>query len=870
CLLDFGVSTDRVLASLPQLDELRRRSNEQPAHDDGVDYTIGAQIRRHGVTHMQCTPSLLSMLVTDDETFSAFASLRMLLVGGEALPPTLVERLRPTLRGVLRNMYGPTETTIWSTSSVVGADNGGITIGSPIANTQVYIVDSRLRPLPIGVPGELLIGGAGVVRGYLARPDLTEQRFIPDRFATAYRAAAPYDKPGTAPNDKPGTAGRLYRTGDLARWLPSGELEFLGRNDHQVKLRGYRIELGEIEAVLASHPAVRESVVVARTESPGDTRLVAYVVPNRDSASASTTAAASPAEWETIWQETYAQPPASDGAFNIVGWKSSYTGDAIPEAQMREWVESTTQRVLSVARASAGHPRVLEIGCGTGLLLFRVAPHCARYIGIDFSEAALAHVESQLEPLGLHNVTVQRLVADELGAIASEGPFDTIVVNSVVQYFPDADYLAKVIESAFALLSPGGALFVGDVRSLPHLEAFHTSIELARAPGTMSTAELQTRVRRRVADEGELVLDPLFFEAMARRVPEVAGVQIDLKAGRAHNEMTLFRYDVVLRKRGPTPGLSRESRTHAPLTGVTRPVVAPEPCSLQALRDLLRDEPTSLLVEGIPNARLVGPAKACELLGEGRAGATVDDIRAILSKSEPALDPEDIRSLHPAYAAQISFSRGRLGRMDVVLRHRARVESEAVASSEPALLQPLASYANRPARKTSGAGPLVPSLRTHAREKLPEYMVPGAIVVLDALPLTPNGKIDRAALPAPDHVRQETSAKYEAPSSDLERKIALVFQELLAISEVGVDDNFFDLGANSLMMVQASVRLRGAIGQNVSLVQLFQFPSVRSLGAALGKTQPDDQLTKQGQDRAQARKDAMQRRREARQGARAR
>jgi len=870
CLLDFGVSTDRVLASLPQLDELRRRSNEQPARDDDVDYTIGAQIRRHGVTHMQCTPSLLSMLVTDDDTFSALASLRTLLVGGEALPTALVERLRPTLRGVLRNMYGPTETTIWSTSSVVGAANGGITIGSPIANTQVYIVDSRLRPLPIGVPGELLIGGAGVVRGYLARPDLTEQRFIPNRFATTYGAGAPYDKPGTAPNDKPGTAGRLYRTGDLARWLPSGELEFLGRNDYQVKLRGYRIELGEIEAVLASHPAVRESVVVARTESPGDARLVAYVVPNRDVALASTTAAASPAEWETIWQETYAQQPAGDRAFNIVGWKSSYTGDAIPEAQMREWVESTTQRVLSVAGASAAHPRVLEIGCGTGLLLFRVAPHCARYFGIDFSEAALAHVESQLEPLGLRDVTVERHAAHELGTIASEGPFDTIVVNSVVQYFPDVDYLAKVIESALALLSPGGALFVGDVRSLPHLEAFHTSIELARAPGTMSTAELQTRIRRRVAEEGELVLDPLFFEAMARRLPEIAGVQIDLKAGRAHNEMTLFRYDVVLRKKGPAPGSSSGSRTHAPPGGVIRPVVAPEPCSLQALRDLLGDEPASLFVEGIPNARLVGPAKAWELLGEGRAGATVDDLRAILSRSEPALDPEDIRSLHPAYSAQISFSRGRLGRMDALLRHLALVESGAVAASEPAPLQPVASYANRPARKTSGAGALVPALRTYAREKLPEYMVPAAIVVLDALPLTPNGKIDRPALPAPDHMRQETSAKYEAPTSDLERKIALVLQELLAISEVGVDDNFFDLGANSLMMVQASVRLRGAIGQNVSLVQLFQFPTVRSLGAALGKTQPDDQLAKEGQDRAQARKDAMQRRREARQGARAR
>jgi natural product biosynthesis luciferase-like monooxygenase protein len=842
CLLDFGVSTDRVLASLPYLDELRRRSNEKPADDGGADYTIGAQIRRHRVTHMQCTPSLLRMLVTDEETFSALANLRMLLVGGEALPPALVERLRPTLGGELRNMYGPTETTVWSTSTVVGEGNAGITIGSPIANTQVYIVDSRLRPLPIGVPGELLIGGAGVVRGYLARPDLTEQRFVADRFGRQ--------------------GGRLYRSGDLARWLPSGQLEFLGRNDHQVKLRGYRIELGEIEAVLSSHPSVRENVVVARTESPGDTRLVAYVVPNHDGDSASTSAATSPAQWETIWQQTYAQPsPSGDGAFNVVGWNSSYTGDAIPEAQMREWVESTTERILSVARASSPHPRVLEVGCGSGLLLLRLAPKSARYVGIDFSEAALAHVQSQVESLGLRNVKLQRLTADALGAIAPEGPFDIIVVNSVAQYFPDADYLAKVVETSFALLDPSGALFVGDVRSLPHLEAFHASIELARAPGSMGVAELQTRVRRRVADEGELVLDPLFFEAVGRRLPDLADVQMDLKRGRTRNEMTLFRYDVVLRKRGPA--VKQTGRA-------ARQVPAPEPCSLPALRELLRDEPASLAIDGVPNARLAGLAQACELLAEGRASATVDDLRAILSSPEAAVDPEDIRSMHAAYVAEISFSPGRLGRMDVVLRHRGLAQPEWAAPREPALLGPLSSYANRPARKTSAGSALVPALRTHAREKLPEYMVPSAIVVLDALPLTPNGKIDRAALPAPDHVRQETSARYEAPASDLEQKIAWVLQELLALNEVGVDDNFFDLGANSLMMVQASVRLRGAIGQNVSLVQLFQFPTVRSLAAALGNEQPDDPLAKQGQDRAQTRKEAMQRRRDARQGARAR
>src|SRR6185503_9411380 len=166
CLIDFGVDTDSVLASLPHLDELRRRSEPDAASDETEDYTITAQIRRHGVTHLQCTPSLLGALVMDGEAADAIGTLKMLLVGGEPLPTALVERLRPQFPGTLRNMYGPTETTIWSTTSPV-EPGARITLGKPIANTTIHIVDRRQRPLPVGVPGELLIGGAGVVRGYL-------------------------------------------------------------------------------------------------------------------------------------------------------------------------------------------------------------------------------------------------------------------------------------------------------------------------------------------------------------------------------------------------------------------------------------------------------------------------------------------------------------------------------------------------------------------------------------------------------------------------------------------------------------------------------------------------------------------------------
>ncbi|WP_281404514.1 non-ribosomal peptide synthetase [Pyxidicoccus fallax] len=222
--------------------------------------SIPARIREHGVTHLQGTPSLAQALLLEPDARGALAGLRRMLVGGEALPAELAARLRDTVGGELLNMYGPTETTIWSSTHRVGAEPGPVPIGTPIANTSLYVLDAELRPVPLGVPGELFIGGVGVARGYHARPELTAERFQPD----------PY-------SDVPGA--RMYRTGDRARWRADGTVEFLGRVDHQLKIRGFRVEPGEIEAALAREPGVGQVVVVARADVPGGARLVAYVVP---------------------------------------------------------------------------------------------------------------------------------------------------------------------------------------------------------------------------------------------------------------------------------------------------------------------------------------------------------------------------------------------------------------------------------------------------------------------------------------------------------------------------------------------------------------------------------------------------------------
>jgi hypothetical protein len=256
CLVDFGVDADLVRVGFGQIaalqDHIRAHFGVLPA--DINDMSVGGLIHAEQATHLQCTPSMLAMLVADPTDAASLGKLDHLLVGGEPLTPALVDETRTLLNGRFTNMYGPTETTVWSlVHEVERADV--VPIGRPVANTTVHVVDPSGAPVPVGVAGELLIGGAGVARGYHDRPELTASRFI--------------EHPQW---------GRVYATGDRATIGHDGIVEFGGRLDNQVKVRGYRIELGEIEAALEDDPQIVRAVVVAATVD-NVTELVAYVTP---------------------------------------------------------------------------------------------------------------------------------------------------------------------------------------------------------------------------------------------------------------------------------------------------------------------------------------------------------------------------------------------------------------------------------------------------------------------------------------------------------------------------------------------------------------------------------------------------------------
>jgi natural product biosynthesis luciferase-like monooxygenase protein/amino acid adenylation domain-containing protein len=259
CLVDFGVDPDEALGALPALADLRERAATAPEPvEPRTETSLTTLIREHGVTHLQCTPSHARALLGEADT-AALAGLRQLLLGGEPLDADLVDRLAQHLRGTIRNMYGPTETTVWSTTDLVDPAEGAVTIGRPIAGTTVRVLDTHGRRVPAGVLGELHIGGAGVTAGYLDRPGLTAERFV--------------SAPGAADR-----ATRLYRTGDVVRVRRDGRIEYLSRNDNQLKIRGFRVEAGEVEAALTALPGVRQCVVTGHALGTPRAALAAYLV----------------------------------------------------------------------------------------------------------------------------------------------------------------------------------------------------------------------------------------------------------------------------------------------------------------------------------------------------------------------------------------------------------------------------------------------------------------------------------------------------------------------------------------------------------------------------------------------------------------
>ena len=782
-------------------------------------------IAREDVNFVQATPTTWRGLI---RSYGGDNGRRLdgltALVGGESVPAELAGDMVDSTR-VAFNVYGPTETTVWSTCAAITRPNL-TSIGRPVANTSVYIATVvadadgkdggkvRVEPAPVGVVGEICIGGAGVSCGYLGRDDLTAERFPRDPFSEDPDA-------------------RLYRTGDLGRLRPDTlELECLGRLDHQVKIRGYRVELGEIETVLEQLPAVEQAVVVVHDSADAngeddDKQLVAYVVDsphtlhdadtsNEDSDLTKDLAEAE--AWGAVYDEAYAVRDAldeSDPSLNFSGYGNSYTPGRVHRPEVvREWVETICARI-----AGLQPKRALELGCGNGMILLRVAKLCERYVGTDLSANAVDYVRdviTQHPDFILPHCGLDIAGAHEATRFANER-LDTVVCNGVSMYFPSADYLTSVVENSLSALEPGGHFFLGDVRNFRLLHHFHASVQLFLADPSVAYHDYRVNVATHIKHEKELLVDPVAFLAMLRRsLPSAMcdRVVIDMRRGYHRTEFGMYRYDVVFRR----PRDDEDSREH----GAARYELElwdPEVHSLVKIEDLLAEEaPDYLAFTGIPDARLVYEEALIDQL-ENAVDAHVHDtagaLRTFLDTRAAALErsavePEDVYRLGErlGYRVNAMWTHDKPTRFDVVFARLSAPEPEPVAFASlrcrgldymttetdvvdtAEMLRELTNKGTRATaradkvlndllsnkKKVAGAveklnAPaedveensafsIVPAgkarkIRVALRSRLPAYMIPRAIVGVKSggMPMTSNGKVDRNALPAPAELR---------------------------------------------------------------------------------------------------------------------
>ena len=776
-------------------------------------------IKQEKITTLFLTTALFNQLAYSVP--EAFSTLKHLLFGGEAVDPKSVKQvLEKGAPERLLHVYGPTENTTFSswykvTKVAEGATN--LPIGKPISNTQIYILDSQLQPVPIGVAGELHIGGDGLATGYHKRPELTASKFIPN----------PFDKSKVNPPLEGSQKSKLYKTGDLVRYLADGNIEFLGRIDHQVKIRGYRIETGEIEAVLNSYPKVKETVVVAREDNPGDKRLVAYIVPQTQTITTSNRELSETQvdSWQDIYnQKIYDQlSKVSDPLFNIRGWLSNYDNQQIPEQQMRIWAGDIVSQVLAQKPDS-----VWEIGCGTGMLLFQIALETQKYYGTDISNVSLEYIKQQIEqqPDKYGHVSLAQKRAENMADIA-DNSFDVVLLSSIVQCFPSMEYFLEVIENSIRVIKPGGMIFLGDIRSLPLIKEFHSSVQLYQATPSLSLEQIKEKIDREIDQETELLLSPELFVALKEKHPEISHVQIRIQRGREQNELNKYRYSVLLHIEAQAASVVAET------------VETGEELSVQDIETYLKDKkPESICFSGLVNRRVASDRDLVEFLSQSEEKLNVEQLRQKLeSKPVNGIDPERLYELSSdlGYTLELCWSaQGRGELMDGVFV-RSELAQDGIVLTPLTQKSVVASnwhhYGTNPL-SSEVRKQLVPELREYLESRLPDYMVPSGLMVLSQLPLTPNGKVDRKALPVPD-VTSSMSTEYLAPQTQTQKALAEIWVEVLGIDKVGIHDNFFDLGGHSLLATQVMSRVRNIFEIELTLKRLFESPTIADIAKSL-------------------------------------
>lgn len=487
-----------------------------------------------------------------------------------------------------------------------------------------------------------------------------------------------------------------------------------------------------LKAMLQVHPGVREFGIAPRRDAQGGAWLI-YVVPNDVQLELLFNNTEEERKRVKLWRKTYdltqltKDAKSSEPGFNIAGWNSAYTRLPIPAQHMREWVELTVKKISALKPS-----RVLEIGCGTGMLLLRLARNCQSYVAVDFAPAVLQRVREQMTAIGgaWDAVTLLERAADNFEGLA-EHSFDTVIINSVTQHFPNRSYLLNVVKNSVRVLRPGGRIFVGDNRNLALLEPFALSVELFQAPSGMTAGELRERHRRRILLEDQLVLSPAFFTAVQKHCPEITCVSLEPKLGRFDTEMNRYRFDATLFCDVEPRKALEVSWMDWTTQGFT----------MGSLDDLIRaQKPETLALRNIPNSRLEKDLATLSLLANANDTTSVEELKAPLGSLKiSGIDPSDLASLAEklAYRLDISWAAARPdGSFDAVFRRAAQTGWEPVEIRWPHPSFPLgdsSSLSNAPGQAIRREQ-LLQQLSEACRIQFPETTPPLELLIVDELP----------------------------------------------------------------------------------------------------------------------------------------
>ncbi len=700
-------------------------------------------VQNEQISLIQATPATYKMML--GAGWETPLPLKVLCCG-EALAKDLAEKLAARCAS-LWNMYGPTETTIYSTGKQILPTDSLITIGRPIQNTQVHILDEAGKQLGIGSVGEITIAGRGVARGYHNRPELNAEKFVKNPFGD----------------------GLLYRTGDLGKWTPNGEIHCLGRMDQQVKIRGYRIELGEVAHAILQNNDIGDAVVVAREDRPGNPQLVAYVVPD-------TTHNGNKApEWRERWNNIYNMGVQREQNLSL---EDQNLDLAIVEQlsdrkdirqQADEWLGQSIERIKALKAQ-----RIMEVGCGAGQLLFALAPDVKQYVATDYSQTAIDKLTEKIggQADAFRHVRVQNGMADDFSILGSSR-VDLVLIHSVAQYFPDTAYCIDVIRNAVEVTAAGGCIFIGDMQAKHTLWMHHAYDQLQRSSGEKTLAQFRQTVDRRVLMEDEFLADPAFFYALPHLIPGISAVDIQLRRGKHLNETTKYHYDVWLYVGDPPP-------TVAAAIEIDGRGVSPA-----AVEQDLRANPRAVVrVNNLFNARTAPDFALKQSMTQPGGETTIGVIKEQLADSSVGIDPNLFWQLGESLGYRV-FNRWVSDGLDNLFEVVLIPKSLPNCIPEP----PLGMTIREAAIESFARNPYKP-LPTASREQvrrwkqwvkdlLPEYMVPTEFVALSQLPLTPNGKIDRKALPIPENESRATDPAVAQPRTREEDLVAAIWSEVL-------------------------------------------------------------------------------------------